>query len=110
MLGDGITDAVDEGKSECNVNSTGDLGAVREVEICEVRDHGFDLGFGWTGGEKELGLDCHGAIKVVEVGRKEAKRLGGPGWRRKTVKGVLENLAKGRLFGNIELLDLTLPL
>lgn len=64
LLGNGIADAVDEGEGKGHVDGTRDLGAMRQIEGCEMRYHGSQLGFGRTGGEEELGLDRHNAMGV----------------------------------------------
>ena len=64
MLGDGITNPVNKGESESNVDCSGDFGAVGQVEVCDVGDNLFYGLFGWNGGH-EGGLNSHAAISEV---------------------------------------------
>ena len=57
LLGDGIPDAVDEGDEEGKVDGAGDAGAVRDVELGQMRDGFLD---GAIGGQDQFRLRaCH---------------------------------------------------
>lgn len=60
LLGDGVSDSVDQGDEEGQVDGSRYLGAVAEVEVGESGDELFD-GFlgGGRGEEEEFGLDSH---------------------------------------------------
>lgn len=61
MLRDGISDAVDEGEGEGQVDTAGDGGAMGEIVFCEAGEEGTEGG-GVEQAVEELGLYGHGCL------------------------------------------------
>jgi len=59
LLGDGITDSIDQGKEEGEVDAAGDGSPVGKVEFGELGEQSTEVQWGEWKGVDQRGLDSH---------------------------------------------------